>query len=422
MTAAINLHQSRELDQAEEVYRWILEQYPKCPEALHFLGLLHHQRKQSDEAIRLIEQALLEAPDYADAYNNLGNIYHMQCQLEKAAECYRKTLNLNPGNTSAWNNLGIILKDLEQFDEAIEIFGKAIELMPDNPNFYRNLGNVHRNRGNFSEAVDAYRNTLRLRGYNAEDYDSLASMLYILGQYDEALPVIQQWLAYDPQNPMALHRLAAFNGHRLNKASEEYITTVFDNFASGFDYVLKNLDYKAPSLVAEAVEKLYGLTESKILALDAGCGTGLCGPLVRTYAERLEGVDLSGKMLENAAKRECYDELIQAELVSFITSKKRCYHLIISADTLVYFGDLSPVCQAVAGALKEGGHFVFTVERCDETLDEGFKINPHGRFSHTENYVRNVIACQLKLIDIRPVLLRYEVSQPVNGFLVIATL
>ena len=34
--------------------------------------------------------------------------------------------------------------------------------------------------------------------------------------------------------------------------------------------------------------------------LDAGCGTGLCGPLLRPYAKRLVGVDLSSGMLERA--------------------------------------------------------------------------------------------------------------------------
>ena len=32
--------------------------------------------------------------------------------------------------------------------------------------------------------------------------------------------------------------------------------------------------------------------------LDLGCGTGLCGPLLRPYARALAGVDLSPQMLE----------------------------------------------------------------------------------------------------------------------------
>ena len=35
--------------------------------------------------------------------------------------------------------------------------------------------------------------------------------------------------------------------------------------------------------------------------LDAGCGTGLCGPLLKPFAGRLDGVDLSPRMLAKAA-------------------------------------------------------------------------------------------------------------------------
>ena len=37
--------------------------------------------------------------------------------------------------------------------------------------------------------------------------------------------------------------------------------------------------------------------------LDAGCGTGLCGPLIAPHARRLVGVDLSGQMLAHARER-----------------------------------------------------------------------------------------------------------------------
>lgn len=423
ISVAIGLQQSQRLDQAEQIYRRILELYPNCVEALHFLGLLHQQRGQGDEAIRLIEQAVREAPDYADAYNNLGNIYHMQGQLNKAADCYRQTIKINPKNVAAYNNLGVILKDLEQYDEAIGLFQKAIELMSDNLDFYRNLGNAYRNRGDFAAAADTYRIALDSLEYSPENYENLSHMLYLQGKYDEILPIIQQWLKHDPQNPLALHRLAALNGEHLNKASDEYIVQVFDNFAGSFDHVLKNLDYKAPFLVAETVKQLYGQTGNKMTILDAGCGTGLCGPLLKSVAERLDGVDLSGQMLELAAKRQCYDQLIQQELVSFIASQQARYDLIISADTLVYFGELGPVCQAVSGSLTKGGHFVFTLESSEENTQEGYKLNPHGRFSHSQDYIRRTIeSSDLSLVEISPVVLRSEIHQPVKGFLITATL
>ena len=52
--------------------------------------------------------------------------------------------------------------------------------------------------------------------------------------------------------------------------------------------------------------------------LDAGCGTGLCGPLIAPYARRLVGVDLSERMLAQARARDVYDELVKGELTAYL--------------------------------------------------------------------------------------------------------
>lgn len=422
LATAISFHQSGQLQQAEDIYQLILQQFPEYPEALHFLGLLRQQQGNNEAAIGLIEQALFISPDYADAQNNLGNIYLMSGQSEQAISCYRKTLALNSDNVSAHNNLGVLLRDLGLYDESISVFNKAIALMPNKPGFYRNLGNTYKNQGNFAEAINAYRKALSLTAYNSDAYEDLCVMLYLQGNFDEAIPLVKQWLEYDPENPLALHRLASFSGEKLTKASDEYIAQTFDGFAECFDRVLKNLEYKAPFLVADAIQKIFG-TRANLSILDAGCGTGLCGPLIKTYAARLEGVDLSAKMLERAVKRDCYHELIHAELVSWISSQVSAYDLIVSADTLVYFGDLSGVCSAVSRALVQGGFFVFTLESVEQASlnEEGFQINPHGRFSHSKTYIETVVAAnQLEVVEISPVHLRYEANLPVNGFLVVA--
>ena len=86
----------------------------------------------------------------------------------------------------------------------------------------------------------------------------------------------------------------------------------FDSFAASFDSKLAKLAYRAPALVSAMLDDA-GLDASRSLdVLDAGCGTGLCGPLIAPYARRLTGVDLSGGMLSQAKEKNIYDELLQA--------------------------------------------------------------------------------------------------------------
>ncbi len=123
--------------------------------------------------------------------------------------------------------------------------------------------------------------------------------------------------------------------------------------------------------------------------LDAGCGTGWCGPHVRPYARHLTGVDLSPAMVRQAGDRQVYDELIVAELTEYLGGAAGQFHIIISADTLVYFGDLRAVFTAAAGALRSGGFLIFTVERAgdDHPSVPGFWLQHHGRYCHAEGYV-----------------------------------
>ena len=98
--------------------------------------------------------------------------------------------------------------------------------------------------------------------------------------------------------------LAACSGHDVPpRASDAFVEKTFDSFAASFDSKLAKLQYRAPALVAEMLADS-DLEASKTLdVLDAGCGTGLCGPLIAPYARRLVGVDLSARMLAQAQAR-----------------------------------------------------------------------------------------------------------------------
>jgi predicted TPR repeat methyltransferase len=116
-----------------------------------------------------------------------------------------------------------------------------------------------------------------------------------------------------------------------------------------------------PELVTEALRE-DGLRPGGLDILDAGCGTGLCGALLRPFANRLHGVDLSPGMLEKARADGHYDALIECELTAFMDARPQHYDVIACADTLCYFGDLHSVVKAAGVALRMAGRFAFSVE------------------------------------------------------------
>jgi len=126
-------------------------------------------------------------------------------------------------------------------------------------------------------------------------------------------------------------------------------------------------------------------------------------------------------MLGQAQGRGCYDELMQSDLTEHLTLHEGTYDLIAAVDTLCYFGDLREVVHASARALRPGGHLVFTVEKSEpNAAPSGYVLHPHGRYSHTEAYVRSALV--EAGLDVRLVCtaeLRLE-RTPVQGFVVVA--
>jgi predicted TPR repeat methyltransferase len=197
--------------------------------------------------------------------------------------------------------------------------------------------------------------------YDGESYRRVGATLYALGRTEEAAAIYERWVAEEPENAVAQHMLAAASGKGVPaRASDAFVQNTFDAFAASFDRVLGRLEYRAPAIVAEAVARLVGPPAATLEVLDAGAGTGLCGPLLRPYARRLVAIDLSPGMLEQARGRQLrtgkvYDDLETAELTAYMHAHAGAFDLIVSADTLVYFGDLGPAAAAAATALRPGG-------------------------------------------------------------------
>jgi predicted TPR repeat methyltransferase len=223
-----------------------------------------------------------------------------------------------------------------------------------------------------------------------------------------------------PDDPLARHTLAACSGRDVpRRASDAYVEAVFDSFAASFDAKLTLLLYRAPQLVTTMLAQSGIEANRSHDVLDVGCGTGLCGPLLRDYAAHLTGIDLSAKMLERARERGSYDELVKAELTSFLASHCASYDVIVSADTLVYFGELDEVVAAAARALRPGGCFVFTVEAlagADDAAD--YCLRPHGRYNHSRAYVERLLTDAGLAVTIAGAQLRLEAGAPVEGLVV----
>ncbi len=422
LNLVVELQQEGRLEAAVDLCRRILAAAPGHPDALHLLGLALHGMGRGDEGVERIEEAVAVQPGFAGFHNNLGNIHALAGRLDEATAAYERAIALSPGSADWHNNLGVLYKAAQRLDDAEVCYRRALALDSSHLRANNNLGLLYASRGELEQAVRCYLRAIELMPGNQDARSLLGTTYYTLRRYEEAAEVFRQWHEAEPEHPVARHMLSALSGHGVpERAPDHYIEHTFDRFASSFEKTLnERLDYRAPQLCASLVTDLLPAGSGGLRVLDAGCGTGLCGPLLKPWAAELGGVDLSRGMLDLAQTKGVYTDLYKAELTEFLGASPGHWQLIVSADTLCYFGSLQVLLQAVHSALMPGGWLVFSVEALEGEEDRA-EIQPSGRYAHSPGHLRSALAqAGLHLQALRGEVLRKEGGKPVDGWLVAA--
>jgi predicted TPR repeat methyltransferase len=362
-----------------------------------------------------------DAHSAAECWNDLGNICAHQNRLGEALSAFRRAVQLAPSSAMLWNNLGGILRRVGEHQSAEFSFRQAIVRQDHFFAAHQNLAELLDIRGEVLEAARHHCIAYVEGPREGKSFEMLGVAYYHLGQKELAADVYRQWLEVEPHNPIAQHRLASCVSEGVpERMQNECVEAMFDAFAPSFDAHLAGLDYQGPAFLSQA---LYSVINGKqnLTILDAGCGTGLCGSLLRPFASHLIGVDISSGILEKARARHCYDQLEKSELTVFLQAAHDAFDVVVACDTFNYFGFLLPVFQAAATALKSKGVLAFTVEDDPAASAEGWRLALHGRYVHADaamNRWLNESGFDIQSMDRVP--LRQELGMAVNATVYVA--
>ena len=125
---AVQLHEAGQLNEAEQIYRRILETAPQQPEVLNLLGLVAQAKGVQDEACSLFYQAIRQAPARAPFYYNLAFSLKLDNKPVEALESFEKALALQPDIKEAYNEMGLICQSLGKLEQARVYWSKALEI------------------------------------------------------------------------------------------------------------------------------------------------------------------------------------------------------------------------------------------------------------------------------------------------------
>jgi predicted TPR repeat methyltransferase len=409
------------------------------------------------EALPCLERSLSLCDGQASAWLLLGSLKAQLHDLRGAEAAYREALRLDAASPVAWQCLGLVKQQQADPGAAIECFSSCVACGGATAAVFGNLAKLCYQAGRFRESADAAAAALRQDAGNANysrvlrqarflqdardgrplpdaladyerslppdapaderDLDALLrdafAMLRTFGPREAAVRVGRMWHERTPGNVAAEYLLeAAAGGAGVERSPAEYVAAYFDDMADHFDEKLVGaLRYDVPARLCSLVEQVAGSARG-LDVLDAGCGTGLCGPLLKPLARRLVGVDLSAKMVEQARRRGVYDELACEELVAFLARSAGRFDLVTAADVLIYFGDLRPVWEAAHQALRPGGLLAFSLETTDGA---GYRLQESGRFVHSPAYAHSSSAGLFEERACVETPIRLEAMRPVPG-------
>ena len=250
-------HKEGKLQDAERLYRAILQFQPAHPDANHNLGILAVSMNKADAALPLFKAALEANPkieqfwlSYIDAlikeqqFENakqvyqqakkqgvgedrlisleaqlasvkkqetvLGSLSPSQQQLSSLLELYQNgrfgdaeklAVHITqdfPKHQFAWKVLGAVLGATGRKFEAVEAHQTAVVLSPQDAESHSNLGNTLKELGRLDEAEASYNQAIELNPDLAEAHSNLGVTLKELGRFDEAEASYNQAIALKP--------------------------------------------------------------------------------------------------------------------------------------------------------------------------------------------------------------------------------
>lgn len=384
---AQGLYLAGRFDEAAALYRRRVQANPQDLELVQALALIYFQTKQYELAQYFAGEAVRLDPAYIDGLRVRGMALMQLGRLAAALSCFERAIVLQPDFVEILVNRATVLLELKRLDEALAGFDRVVALDPQ----------------------------------NAVGWNNRANTLVALGRLEEAAQCYDRVLAIRPDLETARSNrfLVLLQLRKVSRIADFALRDMFDDVATRFDHLMVDeLDYRGHLHLRTLADRHVPGLKAPLRILDLGCGTGLVGNAFKdlTAGGRLDGIDLAPRMIEVARKRGIYDDLILGDLETVLAAPGPSYDVIVSADTMVYLGDLAPTFRGVVNRLAAGGYYLFAMEAKEGS---GWEQTDVSRFRHSESYLREEAArAGLDYLAQMDCTLRYEREAPVPGFAV----
>lgn len=365
--------------------------------------------------------AALAAFERAKAEFLAGLASHQASDFVQAERHYAASLRLMPGRPSTLINLAATQLRLGRPLDALASADAALAAEPASADALLHRGTALAELGRAADALATFEHLTTLAPDHALAWSHRGSLLREMNRHHDAAAAFREALRLGADPELHRYYLAALGAEGAPPAPPRaYVEQLFDGYAGDFDaHLLGTLGYRAHLELVDRVRRCADGAGFEA-ALDLGCGTGLCGPLLRPMARQLTGLDLSAVMLERSRAGGAYDRLEQADATQFLAATEERFDLVVAADVLIYIGDPGPLFAAVARAMPRG-LFAFTAEAADDgDAGPGWRLLPSLRYAHARAHLlRLAQANGFEPVLVEHAAVRHDQGKAVDGLYVV---
>jgi len=409
-----------ELKQAADTLNQAQKKSPGDARIFMLAGLMAEKSGNVKGAFEALRKCVAMAPDWGPGLLELALLLARQNQFNEAVETAEKVAALEPKNLLVLAGVVDIAHRAGHSEMAVRHLRRGLELVPGDVQLRRLLAHDLETLGQHAEALDVWNGLIAQDAKDAQALLGRVQTLLAAGQPAQAVADTTALLELAPGDAVYAYYDALAHGTTPAHQPVELNRSLFDGMAEVYDqHTVRGLRYQLPKIVADKI--LARFPDKKLNLLDLGCGTGLLGVCLGRLDGFLIGVDVSTKMIEQAARHNVYDRFHTVNLLDALSETPGdLYDVMTALDVFIYIGDLTEAIPNAHRILKGLGELVFSCETAPEDGPD-LVLQANGRYAHKRSHV--LALCRqagFETVDVEDMVLRYENHEPVQGFLVTA--
>ena len=195
---AKNYYDAGNFEEANKVYRQILNHDPHHSESLYMMGMIAYKINRFEIAEQLIPLAIA-APQGNNAiyYTSLGDIFRDQGKRAPALGAYKKAILLAPNDVAAINNVAAVYLAEGKLDDAFEYCHQVLAINPDNALALFNIGLIHQERGSKDIAYEFFIKAIAAKNDFSYAHNAAGKILADAKKTEEAKKYFEQSIQHN---------------------------------------------------------------------------------------------------------------------------------------------------------------------------------------------------------------------------------